>query len=410
MIKYNKLLNIYDVTLATAGYVIGAGIYTLLGVASKYSKDYTWISVILSGILAICTGLSYSELSSMYTNNSGNYIFIREAFGNSWAKASIYIFLIGQLLIQTSVSIGLGEHVNTFIPVHPKLISAILIIIFSYMNYSGIRKSINYNNFATILEIGGLILISFIGFMNNTNNISYNNNYNYNNIQKNIYPILVGATILNFAYTGYDGAIQLSEETIDPGKTIPKGMINGILLAVILYTFVAFSATKSIGWKQLSQSKTPIADIASNIVGSKTGYFMIFIALISMSNTLLMGNITASRFIQSVSKYVKVPLNLDKIDEKTKTPINSIIIFTAISVIALIIGDLEKITTYSNIATIIIFIFVNLAVIKLRRIEPEKKRQFKIPLNIYDIPITSVIGLILCIIFTIISVNHSFLK
>ncbi len=404
MVTYNKTLNTYDVTLATAGYVIGAGIYTILGVASKYGKDYTWFSVILSGILAICTGLSYSELSSMYNNNSGNYIFIRDAFGNSWAKASIYIFLVGQLLIQTSVSLGLGEHIHTFMPIHPKLIASILIMLFSYMNYSGIRKSINYNNFATILEIGGLVLISCIGFMNNNRVIKYDN------IQKNIYPILVGATILNFAYTGYDGAIQLSEETIDPGKTIPKGMINGIILTIILYTSVAFSATKSIGWEQLSQSKTPIADIASNILGSKTGYFMILIALVSMSNTLLMGNITASRFIQSVSKYVKVPFNLDKIDAKTKTPINSIVVFTIISVIALIIGDLEKITTYSNIATVIIFIFINLAVIKLRRNQPEKKRQFNIPFTINDIPITAVIGLILSLLFTIISINHSLSK
>ena len=184
------------------------------------------------------------------------------------------------------------------------------------------------------------------------------------------------------------------------------GMINGILLTIILYTTVAISATKSIGWEQLSQSKTPIADEASSFLGRKTGYLMIFIALVSMSNTLLMGNITASRFIQSISKYVKIPFNLDKIDAKTKTPINSIIIFTIISVIALIMGDLEKITTYSNIATVIIFIFINLAVIKLRKDIPQKKRQFKIPLNTHGIPITSIIGLLLSILFTIISINH----
>ena len=55
---YKKTLNILDVSLATAGYIIGAGIYTIIGLASKYGKDYTWFSVILSGILAICTGLS----------------------------------------------------------------------------------------------------------------------------------------------------------------------------------------------------------------------------------------------------------------------------------------------------------------------------------------------------------------
>ena len=70
---------------------------------------------------------------------------------------------------------------------------------------------------------------------------------------------------MNFAYTGYDGAIQLTEETINPGKTIPKGMITGIILTIILYTSVAISATKSIGWEQLSQSKTPIADVTSNV-------------------------------------------------------------------------------------------------------------------------------------------------
>ena len=125
---YKKTLNILDVSLATAGYIIGAGIYTIIGVASKYGKDYTWFSVILSGILAICTGLSYSELSSMYNDNSGNYIYIKEAFNQTIANYSIYIFLVGQLLIQTTVSLGLGEHLYTLIPLHPKIIASVLIM------------------------------------------------------------------------------------------------------------------------------------------------------------------------------------------------------------------------------------------------------------------------------------------
>ena len=65
MVGYNKTLNIYDITLATAGYVIGAGIYTILGVASKYGKDYTWVSVILSGILSV-GHLSSTFLRTMF--------------------------------------------------------------------------------------------------------------------------------------------------------------------------------------------------------------------------------------------------------------------------------------------------------------------------------------------------------
>ena len=399
---YKKTLNILDVSLATAGYIIGAGIYTIIGLASKYGKDYTWFSVILSGILAICTGLSYSELSSMYNDNSGNYIYIKDAFNQTIANYSIYIFLVGQLLIQTTVSLGLGEHLYTLIPLHPKIIANVLIILFGYLNYSGIRKSINYNNVATILEIAGLILISGIGLYNYK---SGNFNKDISNI--NIYPILIASSIINFAYTGFDGAIQLSEETHNAAINIPKGMIYGILLTVILYTTVAISSTSSIGWKALSDSKTPISDVASYMLGENTGKIMLFIALISMSNTLLIGNVTASRFIQSISKKIKIPFNLDKIDKKTNTPINAIVSFTIICILSLLIGNLEIITTYCNIATTIIFILINIAVIRLRYKYPEKVRRFKIPFNINDIPILSIIGIVLSVVFTFVSIKHT---
>ena len=401
MVNLKKTLNLLDVSLATAGYVIGAGIYTIIGIASKYGKNYTWISVILSGILAICTGLSYSELASMYNKNSGNYIYIKEAFNKTIANYSVYIFLVGQLLIQTTVSLGLGEHIHTFIPLHPKVIAGSLISLSAYLNYSGIRQAIDYNNIATILEIGGLLLISIIGFYN----FDYNT-FNLSSFNSEIYPILIGASIINFAYTGYDAAIQLSEETLNESEIIPKGMLYGIILTIILYTLVTLSATSSLGWEKLSKSKTPIADVASKMLGNHTGKIMLFIALASMSNTLLMGNISSSRFIQSISKSISLPFNLDKIDKNTRTPVNAIVIFTIVCIMTLFMGNLEKITTSCNIATVLIFILINMAVIRLRLKLPNKKRNFKIPININNIPVSAIIGIIFSIIFSYVSIYH----
>jgi basic amino acid/polyamine antiporter, APA family len=401
MVNLKKTLNLLDVSLATAGYVIGAGIYTIIGIASKYGKNYTWISVILSGILAICTGLSYSELASMYNKNSGNYIYIKEAFNKTIANYSVYIFLVGQLLIQTTVSLGLGEHIHTFIPLHPKVIAGSLISLSAYLNYSGIRQAIDYNNIATILEIGGLLLISIIGFYN----FDYNT-FNLSSVNSEIYPILIGASIINFAYTGYDAAIQLSEETLNESEIIPKGMLYGIILTIILYTLVTLSATSSLGWEKLSKSKTPIADVASKILGNHTGKIMLFIALASMSNTLLMGNISSSRFIQSISKSISLPFNLDKIDKNTRTPVNAIVIFTIVCIMTLFMGNLEKITTSCNIATVLIFILINMTVIRLRLKLPNKKRNFKIPININNIPVSAIIGIIFSIIFSYVSIYH----
>ena len=81
-----KELNLTDVSLATAGYIIGAGIYAIIGIASKYGKNYTWISILISGISAICTGLSYSELATMFNQNAGEYIYTKEAFNGNVAS------------------------------------------------------------------------------------------------------------------------------------------------------------------------------------------------------------------------------------------------------------------------------------------------------------------------------------
>ena len=216
----------------------------------------------------------------------------------------------------------------------------------------------------------------------------------------------MGASIINFAYTGYDAAIQLSEETHNESETIPKGMLYGIILTIILYTLVTISATSSLGWEKLSKSKTPIADVASKMLGNHTGKIMLFIALASMSNTLLMGNISSSRFIQSISKSISLPFNLDKIDKNTRTPVNAIVIFTIGCIITLFMGNLEKITTSCNIATVLIFILINMAVIRLRLKLPNKKRNFKIPININNIPVSAIIGIIFSIIFSYVSIYH----
>ena len=66
--QYKKQLTYIDIVLATVGYTIGAGIFAVLGIASKYGKEYTWLSIAICGFLAICTGLSFSELKRMEVN------------------------------------------------------------------------------------------------------------------------------------------------------------------------------------------------------------------------------------------------------------------------------------------------------------------------------------------------------
>jgi len=398
-----KELNLTDVSLATAGYIIGAGIYAIIGIASKYGKNYTWISILISGISAICTGLSYSELATMFNQNAGEYIYTKEAFNGNVASFVAYLIILAEILTQSTVAIGLGEHLNSLIPINAKILSSSLLLIFGYLNYFGIRESINYNNVTTMMEISGLLIISLFG-LKYVNKDSFDiSNLNY----KDLYPLLVGASIINFAYFGYDMAIELTEETKDSINNIPKGMLIGVLISTILYGTVTVSSISSIGWEKLASSNTPLTDVAHKLLGAFGGKMMLLIALISMSNTLLMGSVAGSRFIQSFSKNIELPFNLQKIDKKTNTPINAIIFITIVSIIGVFIGNLEKVTSLTNISTISIFILMNLSVIVMRFTKPNHSRHFKVPFNINNVPVPSLIGLISSVIFIFVTISNS---
>ena len=304
----SKELGFLDISLATAGYIIGAGIYAIIGIASKYGKKYTWISVIISGIIAICTGLSYAELASMFKKNNSIYLYTKEAFDDSIASFIRYTSLFGEITALSTVALGLGQYISSIINVQQKLISIVLIICMGYLNYSGIRKTANFNNTSTIIEISGLVAIILFGMK-----YVSKKTFDISSLSSdNIYPILLGTSVINIAYIGYDVIIHLSEETKKPEYNIPYGMMSGILLTIILYGLVTLVAISSIGWKTLSNSKAPIADVAKYILGSTGGKVIFLIATISMLNTLLMGNVGASRLLHSIieDSPVKLPFNL----------------------------------------------------------------------------------------------------
>lgn len=403
-IQLKKELGLLDITLATVGIIIGAGIYSIIGIASKYAKNFTWISIILCSIVAICTGLSYAELGSTFNKNGGEYNIIKEVFNINIAKLVGIIIIIGEILLITTVSFGLGSYLSTFIPLKIPILAGILQLIFSYLNYSGIRNSINFNNIATIIEVCGLLFVGLLGIFNINTNIFDISKIN----TKSLSNIIVASSFLYFAYFGFDILIELIEETKESEKNIPKGLIYGVVISSCLYLLVTISALSSIGWKKLSESKSPIIDITNKLLNNKMGFLMMTIAIISMSNTLLMSSIGTSRFIQSVSKDINLPFNLDKIDEKTHTPKNAIILITIISLFGLLFKNIETSVAVANFFTIIIFFIVNIAVILLRIKDPDRKRPFKIPFNIYDIPITSVIGALSSILFIFTLIKFKF--
>tara|TARA_S200000501_G_C20839670_1_gene750999 strand:- start:31 stop:1263 length:1233 start_codon:yes stop_codon:yes gene_type:complete len=386
---YKKTLNFYDVVLATIGYIVGAGIFAVIGTASKYGKQFTWLAVILCLLLVIPTGMSYSELASIFKTNGGQYYYVKETMNDELALISGYTMIITQILSLTAITFAISNYASTIIKIPKFLFSSIILIFLAFVNYCGIRNSMLYNHFCTFFEITVLLLIILFGFKNISPNM-----FDISEIKKtDITNIIFSAAILSFAFVGFEITTELTEETINAEKNIPLALMTGVTISALLYFFIIITSISNIGWKKLSTSAAPLAEVANKILGGIGHKLVFIIAILSMSNNILIGHISTTRTIQAMARAIKMPFNLSKIDKSSNTPLNAIIFVTLISLFGLCMGNLENSVIITNITTLILFLFVNISVILLRIQKPNIERKFKIPFSINNIPLPTILGI-----------------
>lgn len=385
MAKLKKELGLFDVTLAGIGIILGAGIYALIGVASGSAGNALWLAFLISAIIAMLTGLSYAELSSIFKRDSGEYEYVENAFNKKLA------FLIGLMVIfsgivsAAAVSLGFANYFSALFKTEIIFVAILITLIMSFINYYGIKESSKFNNLSTIIESLGLfiIIILSIKFIGNVNYLEMPNGFN---------GVLEATALIFFAFLGFETIVKLSEETKNPSKTIPKAIILSVIISSIIYILVSISAVSVLGWENLSNSKAPLAEVASKSLGGIAFFVLAIIALFSTSNTILISLVTSSRMMYGMAEEKGLPKIFFSISKKRKTPWFSILITLITSLIFILIGDIKIVALITNLSLFITFAFVNLSLIILRYKQPNLERKFKISLNVGKLNIPAFLG------------------
>lgn len=395
--KLNKTLTFFDVFVVNIAYIVGAGIFAAIGLSSKYGKQFTWLALLVCLMLVIPTGLSYAELASVFNSNGGQYYYVKETMNDELALVSGYLMIITQILSISAITFALTNYLTSIVKVPKLMVSSLILTAIGVINYLGIETSMFFNFLFGGTTILLLFMIGLLGLKNFDKSI-----FDISKLGgKDIPNILFSSAILSFAFFGFELTTELTEETIDAEKNIPRALISGILFSALLYFLLIVTSLSNLSWKKMSKSATPIVDVAKNVLGGFGGKLAMFLAIVSMLDNILVGNISTSRTIQAMSRSVKMPLNLSKIDSKTKTPLNSIIFVTIGSILGLCMGNFENSLILTNITTLILFLFVNISVILLRIQKPDIERKFKIPFSINNIPVPAVFASIITVLMII---------
>lgn len=388
----NRTLGLPMLIFYGTGMILGAGIYSIIGIAAGIAGESLWQGFLLAGIAALLTALSYAELATMYPTAGAEYTYMRNAFSNQrWLAATIGIVVIfAGCASAATVALAFTSYLQHFISLPRFAVAGAILILFTGINIIGIRQSSWTNALFTVIEVLGLLIFIWLGWSQPEFGSAL--------LVAPTLATVSSAALIIFSFLGFENIVSLAEETKDPEKNIPRAILLSLFISTVLYILVSLAAVALMPPEQLAQTESALLDASLKSSRSLAGVLG-GIALFSTANTVLIALVTSSRIIYGISKDNSLPQVLSKTLEKQKTPWIAAIFAMFTAVVLLPFGKVETVASIASFATMIVFIAINVALVHLRRKKPKKNRPFRIPFAINGVPILPILGIIVCFVF-----------
>lgn len=336
------------------------------------------IATVVITILYITFIFSFTELTTMIPQAGGPFSYAEKALGPFWGMAAGYATLIEFLLAPPAIAFALGSYIHFLYPHIPVLTSAIgSYVIFTIINFLGVKESATFTLFITILAVGELLL--YFGIVAP--------HFEAENFLKDAFPLDWGGIFaaIPFAiwfYLAIEGVAMVAEEVDEPRKNIPKGYIYGIITLVFLSLCVMIFTGGAADWRQLSNIDYPLPETIGMVLGKDSPLTKIFASiglfgLIASFHSIMFGY---SREIFAMARAGYLPKILSKLHPKFRTPHWALLAGAAVGIISLLTGTTGQVITLSAIGAIAMYIISMISLFVLRKKEPHADRPFITPL------------------------------
>lgn len=407
-----RCLSAWDLAFLGIGAIIGTGIFVLTGVAAAtQSGPAVVLSFVVAGFACAFAALSYAELSASIGGCGSAYGYSYVAFGELCA------FIIGwDLLLEYSIAVATvangwsGYFCNTLaamgIPLPDALTKApelggvinlpatVIILLLMGLLIMGAKQSAKANNtmvFVKLITIA--VFIAVAAFNVHVENWLPFMPFGWFQTLPDgqTTGVLAGASLVFFAYVGFDAVSTATEEAKNPQRDLPFGIVASLMFCTVIYILVSGLLTGVVHYTELNVS-SPVAH-ALNLLGYTWASALISTGVIAgLSTVMLVLYYALTRIIFAMSRDGLLPPFFNKINPQTQTPVRVIIICGVI--MALIAGfiPLGELAELVNIGTLAAFVLVCLGVIVLRITKPDMPRPFRTPFS----PLFPVLGVLSC--------------
>ena len=407
-----KCLTAFDLALLGIGRAIGTGIFVLTGIAAAtQSGPAVVLSFVIAAIAAGFAALSYAELSASVGGSGSAYGYSYVAFGEFAAWMMGWMLLLEYGVGAAAVANGwsgyfintlsnLGWHLPEQLTKAPVLGGTInlpafaIIWALTLLLMVGVKESARANNIMVIIKLStiAIFLVLSVAHIHTENWLPFMPFGWFETLDngKNI-GVLAGASLVFFAYFGFDAVSTAAEECEQPQRDLPIGLIASLAFCTIIYIIVSGTLTGVIPYTELNTS-SPVAYALTKLGYTWSSTLVATGVLAGLITVLLVLLYGLTRILFAMSRDGLISPVFSVVNPDRQTPSKIILMCgTVVSIVAGFI-PLGELAETVNIGTLASFIMVCIGVIRLRQTHPDLPRPFKNPFN----PLIPLGGVITC--------------
>ena len=419
-----RVLGAGDLVMLAIGAVIGAGIFSAIGsaAAGQVAHDGTVIrygagpalviSFLLLGIACALAALCYAELAAMIPQAGSAYAYSYATLGELVAWIIGWDLILEYAVGNVAVAISWGAYFNTLIrgvgvhlpfwlttgyrtalnsplpevhgllqtaphiagiPVLVNVPAFSIVALITWLLLRGAKESARVNNVMVVIKLIALTLFIAVG-------VTHLNPENYTPFAPNGFTgIHQGAAIVFFAYIGFDAISTAAEETRNPQRNLPIGILGGLAICTLIYVIVGGVLTGMVKYTELSKAADPLSFALTSAGFTRVSWIVALGATVSMTAVLLVFQYGQPRIFFAMARDGLLPQWAAKLHSKTRVP-HATTLITGIAVaLASLVGDDQETYDLTNIGTLFAFALVSIGVLVLRVKEPDRPRPFKVP-------------------------------
>jgi amino acid transporter len=359
-----KPIGLWSAVAIGIGGMIGAGIFSILGIATEIAGNLIYVSFIIGGAIALLSAYSYAKLGSTYPSAGGPVEFLIRGFGDGILSGGFnFLLYFGYIIALSVYAKAFGNYAATFLssyssPATATILAISIILIFTFINFLGAKAVGKSETLIVAIKVGILVTFAVVGFFFiNISLLSVSNLMPIDNV-------LTGAALLFLGYEGFGLITNTAEDIDQPQKNIPRALYLAVIFVMLIYVAVSIAVVGNLSLPEITQTADYALAAAAEPFAGAIGFTIIAIAALfstsSAINATLYGGANVSYLMAKKGELPKFFNRKSWHDSR-----EGLLITSSVVIFLIVLLNLSNVVMMGSSIFLLVYAGVNLAHLRL---------------------------------------------